>query len=788
MPSRERRRVLRRLPPRGLRVRSAIGAGSLGAVLVVLMWLGWPAAAQLGAEGFTLRGTEGVSRHEVQDQARTGAQGQGQGQDRAAGQGQAPGSGTNPQAGAPPTAPSPSGAGTRPEQAPPDGANGQPAQPVFRTDINFVRVDAIVTGRDGKPITDLTEADFEVLEDGQPQKIETFKLIRVTGTPVGGGEPAREIRSEYVEEAEAAREDVRLFVIFLDDYHVRRGASMAVREPLIRFLQNDLGPLDMVAIMYPLTPVSVVRFSRNRDILAGAINNFLGRKNEYEPRNELEQQYANYPTETVERIRNQVSLSALKGLVTRLGGLREGRKSVIVVSEGYTYYIPPELRSSQAGINIAGQGGTSSPTGNDPDEFRARMMLQTDMQQDLRSVFDAANRANTALYTLDPRGLATFEYDINERVGLGADRNSLQETQDTLRVLAEETDGRAIVNRNDLGSGLRQAVTDSSAYYLLGYSSSRAHDDGKFHQITVRVKRPRTDVRARKGYWAFTAEEVSRITAPAKPPIDSAVTTALSALELPRRSRVIRTWLGTSRSENGKTRVTFFWEPAPVTPGERRDLPTQVTVTAIAEDGAPYFRGRVGNGSSGGAVPAGDTPPRSGPSAGAASATTSATGGRVEFDVAPGPMRMRLSVEGDGGRVLDSDQVDLTVADFTVPQVRFSTPMVLRARTVPEFRALSANLSAPPTTERTFRRSERVLVRLSAYGPGGSVPDVTARLLNRAGDAMSTVTVETVAEHPELRQMSVPLANLSPGDYLVEVVAKGPDGEVKELIAFRVGA
>ncbi len=744
---------------------------------MVLTWQGAPAAAHLRVERAAPTLTGGVAGV---------VQARGQGQGRAQGQPDAPGAARQAPDRAQTTAPSSSG--DKPAQTPPTGADGQAAQPVFRTDINFVRVDAIVTGRDGKPITDLTEADFEVLEDGEPQKIETFKLIRVTGTPVGGGEPAREIRSEYVEEAEAAREDVRLFVIFLDDYHVRRGASMAVREPLIRFLQNDLGPLDMVAIMYPLTPVSVVRFSRNRDILAGAINNFLGRKNEYDPRNELEQQYANYPTETVERIRNQVSLSALKGLVTRLGGLREGRKSVIVVSEGYTYYIPPELRSSQAGINIAGQNGTSSPTGNDPDEFRARMMLQTDMQQDLRSVFDAANRANTALYTLDPRGLATFEYDINERVGLGADRNSLQETQNTLRVLAEETDGRAIVNRNDLGSGLRQAVTDSSAYYLLGYSSSRAHDDGKFHQITVRVKRPRTDVRARKGYWAFTAEEVSRVTAPAKPPIDSAVTSALSALELPRRSRVIRTWLGTSRSENGKTRVTFFWEPAPVTPGERRELPTQVSVTAIAEDGAPYFRGRVANGPPASGIPVGDAPVRPGPSAGATSGGASAPGGRVEFDVAPGPMRMRLSVEGDGGRVLDSDQLDLSVADFTVPQVRFSTPMVLRARTVPEFRALSANLSAPPTTERTFRRSERVLIRLSAYGPGGSAPEVTARLLSRVGDAMAPVTVETLAGHPELRQISVPLATLSPGDYLVEVVAKGDDGEAKELIAFRVGA
>ena len=76
---------------------------------------------------------------------------------------------------------------------------------------------------------------------------------------------------------------------------------------------------------------------------------------------------------------------------------------------------------------------------------------------------------------------------------------ALQSSQDTLRVLAGETDGRAIVNRNDLDAGLRQIVRDSSAYYLLGYNSTQAPTDGKFHAIKVRVKRPgaRRCVRAR---------------------------------------------------------------------------------------------------------------------------------------------------------------------------------------------------------------------------------------------------------------------------------------------------
>ena len=78
-------------------------------------------------------------------------------------------------------------------------------------------------------------------------------------------------------------------------------------------------------------------------------------------------------------------------------------------------------------------------------------------------------------------------------------RDMLKLTQDTLRILADETDGRAIIDQNDLGKGLKQVVRDTSVYYLLGYNSSKAPQDGKFHEIKVKVKRPGAIVRARRG-------------------------------------------------------------------------------------------------------------------------------------------------------------------------------------------------------------------------------------------------------------------------------------------------
>jgi VWFA-related protein len=671
------------------------------------------------------------------------------------------------------------------EQAPPPGQatpEGQPAQegqptPTFRVGINFVRVDAIVTDKQGNPVADLTKADFDVLEDGKPQTVETFKLVRVSGTPEPGAERPREIRTEYDQEAEAQREDVRLFAIFLDDYHVRRGGAMGVREPLIRFIRNSLGPLDMVALMYPLMPVTLLSFTRNHEAIIREIEKFEGRKFDYRPRNQFEEQYSMYPAEVVERVRNQVSLSALEGLAVKLGGLREGRKAIVLVSEGYSNYLPPQLRDPVADMPALGNTARRRPGLGDGsyNEQRKQFFDDVDILQELRDVFSAANRGNTAIYSLDPRGLAVFEYDINEGVGQGIDRQSLQSTTDTLRILSDETDGRAIVSRNDLEAGLRQMVRDSSAYYLIGYNSTQAPTDGKFHEIKVRVKRPGLQVRARKGYWALTAEETARAIAPPKPGPERGVTEALASVQNPSRAKVIRTWIGTEPGENGASRVTFVWEPVPPVPGEqRRDPASRVSLIAAGLDGRAAFRGRVPPDDAG----AGDA---------ARTPTAGSRASAVEFEARPGRMQLRVAVEGASGQNIDSDVIDLVIPDYTVPQVAVSTPEVMRARTAIEFRQISADANPTPVADREFRRTERLLIRFSAFGPGNTRPETTSvRLLNRAGQRMSDLTAQPVGSRETRLQVDLPLASLPAGEYVVEVKSAAGGNEAKQFLGFRV--
>ena len=336
-------------------------------------------------------------------------------------------------------------AGQPPPAQPPDGQDppaDQTPNPVFRTGIDFVRVDVIVSDRNGNPIADLKQADFEVIEDGKPQTVETFKLIKLDGGAMPSADgPPRPIRNDDDEAAEAAKDDVRLFAVFLDDYHVKEGSSLAARAPISRWVETQLGPSDMIGVMHPLESIDQVRMTRNHSIISRAIQQFRGRKGDYTPQNEFEQNYANYPAETVEQIRNQVSLSAIKALIVHMGGLKEGRKALILVSEGYSNILPPSLRDP-----IASMPGLGNPQRGNADAGAERSQRDRATRSSPARISSSTCRASTrwrarttsSIYAVDPRGLPVFEFDIDQPV--------------------EPDDGRAVISparRTRCGAGGR---------------------------------------------------------------------------------------------------------------------------------------------------------------------------------------------------------------------------------------------------------------------------------------------------------------------------------------------
>ena len=358
-------------------------------------------------------------------------------------------------------------------QAPPaqQQPSGQQPPPIFRAGVNFVRVDAVVTDKNGVPVTDLTEEDFEISEGGKRQKIATFQPVMLDGGLMLEPGDQTAISSDEVAAEEAARDDVRLFTIFLDDYHVSPDSSRIVREQLSRFIETQLGPSDMVGVMYPLTALASITMTRNHDKVVKLLQQFEGRRGDYRPRNAIEEGYVYKVGFSVEEIRNEVVFSALRGLAMHMGGLKEGRQTLVLVSEGY------------ASAN------------------------RDKLYNDLRDVAEVASRYHTAIYPVSPLILAPR--------GQWMPNN----TMDALSFLALHSGGRAIFDqtrtgaeyrertatvglpRSQLTLAMKQVMIDASVFYLIGYNSATIPDE-KFHKIEVKVKRRGVDVRHREGYWA----------------------------------------------------------------------------------------------------------------------------------------------------------------------------------------------------------------------------------------------------------------------------------------------
>ena len=377
---------------------------------------------------------------------------------------------------------------------------------MFRAGVRLVRVDVSVTGKGDKPVADLTRADFEVEEDGVPQTVEQLQFVSLDGHRPAGDETSLEIRSQAQAEAEAARDDVRVFALFLDDYHIDKAPQITIpmRQALSLFI-NRLWPTDLVAIMEPLTTLSALRFTRSKAELQALVNKFEGRQGELFPIKSVMEE-AQLMRGDVRRVRAQVTFSALAALTMKLGGMREGRKSIIFVSQG-----PPTYLGSRDG----------------------------NLQDEMRTIVEAANRGNVAIYPLDPTGLS-----MEMRLG----------DKGTLYQLAAESGGRTIVNTNNFSGGLERVFADHTAYYVLGYSPTRTEDDGKYHRISVKVKRSGTRVLARQGYFAPSSKELAAAAVASAKTLEPRVAGALDTLaERQPGNRPVDVWVGMSRGAEGRT-------------------------------------------------------------------------------------------------------------------------------------------------------------------------------------------------------------------------------------------
>lgn len=360
----------------------------------------------------------------------------------------------------------------------------------------------------------------------------------------------------------------------------------------------------------------------------------------------------------------------------------------------------------------------------------------------LDSVVRSANRNQVSIYPIEVEG-GTDEADEAARAAL--------------RALATETAGRTLSAADNLATGLSGLLADAGGYYLVTLKPAEQPPDDRFHLVDLQTTRKGVSLRARGGYWAA-------VPAPARSTRSGRAASALPPMAN-KFSPLIRPWFGMARGASGDTRVSFVWEPAPRVPGDRSRLKSPARIAlkvARIDTGATVFDGAVL------------------PSTGAVDAANP-TESRATFELPPGRMRVRMSIEDSSSQQIDTDVRELVVGGFPGP-LTLGTLQVLRAHSARAFQVLAQAGEAAPVAARQFSRAERLLIRAPVYA-SGSAPKVSATLASRFG---STRPLEVQRWETGGYQVDLPLAGLAGGDYVVEVTATNEDGTTHDSVAIRV--
>jgi hypothetical protein len=359
----------------------------------------------------------------------------------------------------------------------------------------------------------------------------------------------------------------------------------------------------------------------------------------------------------------------------------------------------------------------------------------------LEAALQAANRGNVTVHVLDPRPLGSAPFG-------GAE---------ALRRLSAETGGRAMVNTNSPEEGLKDVMADASAYYLIGYSPTRQMSDGKFHKISVRVKRSGVRVTARRGYWAPSEAETSGTPEPAP---DPRLTGALRELVTPGggERRVIDLWVGTEPADDGLSAVHVTWEAVS---RSAPDAPASVELEPVTRAGTTLYPAQV---------------IRSGGKEGDLPAVAS-------FQLKPGAAALKVTLRSEGGGVLDRWTQSLAVPDYASASLKIGSARVFRTRTPAEARAFEAESQPTPTASRRFRRTDRLVIDVP-YATDVGDAQVEAKLTNREGKVLAPLTL---AKGPDgVARVMLPLASLAPSTYTVRVEVSAGTNAGAQVVAFTV--
>jgi VWFA-related protein len=674
----------------------------------------------------------------------------------------------------------------RAQQAP-----APPQQPpiTFKSEVNYVEIDARATDAQGNFVRDLTQADFRLIEDGQPQTLSAFAMVDI---PIARPDPPLFAKAAIPPDVvtNSVPFEGRVFVLVMDDLHTKFADTPRARVAAHQFVEHYVGANDLVAVVNTSgVNKSMQDFTTNHQLVLKAIDGSMGNKEESSTVARLQDYNQNQTARGLNSTANasfnemmrwnnaRNSLSTLKNIADYMAGMRGRRKALVFFSEGVNYDTVDAINNAHA----------------------------TDVHRDMEDVIASATRGNVNVYSVDPRGLVTGMEDAIQIGSFAADNsimstdlmNELRLEHDSLRILADQTGGFAVLDQNDFRGAFDRILQDNSSYYVLGYHPTNDKRDGRFRNVQVSVLKPGVTVRARKGYVAAVpgkkaaaATDKPGTTSPdlrdalESPVAISGLTVSVSPIAL--RGAAGKDAVVMSIEVDGRA-LTFTTTP-------QGTFADDIELTSFATD----VSGKVKDGSHDELKL--NLKPQT-------HAFVSKDAFRLvrRLQVPPGRYQLRVGVREGGGRVgtvvYDLDAPDFSKAPLTMSGIAIASgstsgmPTTTPDPSVTEFKDV---LPAPPTPTRDFPRNDTLAVFAEIYDNVGKTPhrvDITTTILADDGHEVKKMSDERKSD--ELHgpgggygyATQVPLTGLTPGRYVLRIAARhtlGTGDPVSRDVEFRV--
>jgi VWFA-related protein len=367
----------------------------------------------------------------------------------------------------------------------------QPPRPVIRSGVDLVITNVVVHDERGQFVSNLGKDDFEVFEDGVKQDLVMFVLTHGGRVFTNVGAPAPGTREGLLLPPARPPGDSsgRVFLIFIDDLHMNPRETPRVRDLLKKVSTDLIHEGDLFGIVSTGTSSIAIDMTYDRKRLDEAIGKVMG--GGLAPSEIIGTPDGSQgPPEVRHRV--HVAFSTAYEILQKLEQIHDRRKAFIYISEGYDFDPFARSRAKAAADRFSSVTGSARDAAQVPDtnpfskggnEFAA-----ADLAAELSELTREANRANTTLFTIDPRGLSAGP-DLDQTTLDSTDwQDHLRETQSSLRVLAELTGGVPAINSNDYLQALKRIDNLTSDYYLVGYASSNPDPLKKQRAIEIRVK------------------------------------------------------------------------------------------------------------------------------------------------------------------------------------------------------------------------------------------------------------------------------------------------------------